>query len=444
MAPGLYRRRMRPAGSDEARDNPIADGSDDQRDQWDGRALPKGVMVVGMHRGGTSAVAGALCGAGFSLGGQDAMPAHDENPLGFFELESTAAINDRLLAAAGGSWDHPPPSDAVAAISDLANSTLGPRVDQLAREASPAPLVVKDPRTSVLIGVWAPLIGPVLRPTAVIRNPFETALSLASRDGFSIAAGLALWEFNWTSLLQGLEDQAVYVVRYEQLLTDKSVLTGLLQWTQDVLPSPLAARVQPDTTFPIRSDLRRSRGSDSDFRDFATCSQVQLWKYLSELDSGEIRFKSPPDLRQIGSGSLVTLRRDAEARRAVRAAHEQIETLSARERDLEATIAKLRDAVEDQSREATDLQVVVESMRATHAAAEEALSEQHLRFEHLLEEAERAAEQARASSVCTHGRLVATVAELEAMRASQAWRIGSFVTRSARRLRRLIPKAGAG
>jgi hypothetical protein len=68
-----------------------------------------GVLVLGMHRSGTSALAGALEAMGFDLGPEDdVMPADIGNPEGYFELLSVVRANDDLLARFGGRWDSPP------------------------------------------------------------------------------------------------------------------------------------------------------------------------------------------------------------------------------------------------------------------------------------------------------------------------------------------------
>ena len=66
------------------------------------QAAPRALLVLGMHRSGTSAVAGALRLAGVDLGADLMAPAAD-NPKGFFEHAGVVAIHDRLLQALGRS-----------------------------------------------------------------------------------------------------------------------------------------------------------------------------------------------------------------------------------------------------------------------------------------------------------------------------------------------------
>src|SRR6202035_3342517 len=70
---------------------------------------PCGVVVLGMHRSGTSAFAGTLSRAGFFAGkNADLLPAASDNRNGFFERFDVNGLNNELLAELGGAWDSPP------------------------------------------------------------------------------------------------------------------------------------------------------------------------------------------------------------------------------------------------------------------------------------------------------------------------------------------------
>ena len=60
--------------------------------------------MLGMHRSGTSALAGALHLTGFDLG-QNIMPPADENPKGFFENQHIVDLNDRILEELFTFWN---------------------------------------------------------------------------------------------------------------------------------------------------------------------------------------------------------------------------------------------------------------------------------------------------------------------------------------------------
>ena len=60
-------------------------------------------VVLGMHRSGTSSVAGALTLLG-AAAPRTLMQAAADNPTGFWESEKITEFNDEVLHAAGSSW----------------------------------------------------------------------------------------------------------------------------------------------------------------------------------------------------------------------------------------------------------------------------------------------------------------------------------------------------
>src|SRR5438445_10817462 len=67
------------------------------------------VIVLGMHRGGTSATTRLVNLLGVPLGDVgDRMQANEENPRGYWESATLTAFNDELLESLGGHWTAPP------------------------------------------------------------------------------------------------------------------------------------------------------------------------------------------------------------------------------------------------------------------------------------------------------------------------------------------------
>ena len=66
------------------------------------------VLVIGMHRSGTSVLAAATSTLGLSTGRGQMMSSHADNPVGFWEVQALTTINEKLLAALGGNWRRPP------------------------------------------------------------------------------------------------------------------------------------------------------------------------------------------------------------------------------------------------------------------------------------------------------------------------------------------------
>ena len=152
------------------------------------------ILVLGMHRSGTSMVARLLnmMGAYFAPEGIST-GVNQENPKGFWERRDVRALNDMMLHSAGADW-HRLSGFSLEKVPE-------PSLAQFKREAAKIildmdahrPWFLKEPRLCVLAPLWLELLEfPVC--VLVNRSPLEVAKSLEMRNGFPLALGLALWE----------------------------------------------------------------------------------------------------------------------------------------------------------------------------------------------------------------------------------------------------------
>jgi len=144
------------------------------------------IVVLGMHRSGTSCVTRMLNHCGVDLGTNVLDVASVSNMAGKWEARPAVEINDALLHASGGSWDNPPaevhPDEAALASMRDFLATLAPsRVSGW-----------KDPRTVLTFQHWKQQLGSY-RIVACLRHPRSVAESLAKREGWPLERGLELW-----------------------------------------------------------------------------------------------------------------------------------------------------------------------------------------------------------------------------------------------------------
>jgi hypothetical protein len=150
------------------------------------------VLVLGMHRSGTSSVAGAL----IRLGGaapRNLLPPQLDNPKGFWESSVLVTLNDDILAAGGSDWQDWRAFDP-ARIDPPARLALHARArSALADEFGDASLpIVKDPRMCRLMPFWSSVFKEAewsVRPVLPLRSPLEVALSLNRRNGIPLIRG---------------------------------------------------------------------------------------------------------------------------------------------------------------------------------------------------------------------------------------------------------------
>lgn len=210
------------------------------------------VVVLGMHRSGTSALTRMLALAGAALPRKLLVP-RAENPRGFWESIDVLALNERLLHGLGASWSNPPGSDAVAPHDraaferDLAvylrNEFGGRRTG-----------VLKDPRMALLASTWRDALAACgYRPVFVVpvRHPLEVARSLAARDGLALLDGIALWD--------------AYMSRIERFATGARDVVFMR--SGDVLRDWRAALARIDAAFGLRLDLDAAAAEAATFLD---------------------------------------------------------------------------------------------------------------------------------------------------------------------------------
>lgn len=153
------------------------------------------LVVLGMHRSGTSSVAGALALLG-ARAPQTLMQPAEDNPKGFWESEVLAGLNDRLLAAGGSTW-HDWRRFDLATVGDALHAFRAEAADKLASEFGQAELIVlKDPRICRLFNFWRGVLeGGGYRVVVVspLRPPAEVAASLMARNAMSRSHALRLW-----------------------------------------------------------------------------------------------------------------------------------------------------------------------------------------------------------------------------------------------------------
>lgn len=223
------------------------------------------VLILGMHRSGTSAVASVVEKLGLDPGHGTQWAVESANPRGLHEWLETVEFDDEWLARLGGAW-WAPPRVGPSAWRDLDILDL-----EMARKRleyfSPAfkDWYVKDPRISLLLPLWDRLLLREYPAIVVVRSPQAVATSLRLRSGINPTRALSLWAEYYRAILSTLGGRKTIVVDYEQMLADPDETVEAIAafvaggTTSGIAPSSTEARDQLDAS------LRRSSeeaGSD--------------------------------------------------------------------------------------------------------------------------------------------------------------------------------------
>lgn len=181
------------------------------------------LVIAGMHRSGTSALARSCNLLGVDLGSKF-IPTRPDNASGFWEDASVKDADDLALAAHGLLWDdvHPMPEPWTDGFG--AEDVRARLLETLATLAAGRVLCgVKDPRISRLLPLWLPLferlgVTPVF--LIALRDPGEVATSLERRERLAPARSQLLWlRYNLEAELHTRGHRRAFVC-FDDLLRD--------------------------------------------------------------------------------------------------------------------------------------------------------------------------------------------------------------------------------
>jgi hypothetical protein len=247
------------------------------------------VLVVGMHRSGTSAIAGALAELGLqTVRPDDRMDWPQSNPE-HWESLSLGLHNEGLLAEQGGSWDAPPEAGNGLAPEPGPSGPTSSAAVLAAAYPGDTPAVWKDPRLCLLLPHWREVIHAPLTVVLVWRSPWAVARSLHQRDGMSQLSGIALWEWYNRAALGGLDGAATFVIDYEKVVESPQTSLGpLLAWLTSQPPlAGAAAEWDADrATASIAAGLRHQPGGRPPEDDALLPGQQGLVDLLAGLEGG--------------------------------------------------------------------------------------------------------------------------------------------------------------
>lgn len=193
------------------------------------------LLVLGMHRSGTSAASGALQGLGVFLG-RTVSPPGPANPRGYFENTRTMMLHEELLAALGRSWDDPRPLPEGWTGEEVVAPWQARLRAVLEEEFGKAPLWgVKDPRLCRLLPLWLPTLaaaGVTAKAVLVLRHPLAVAASNGRRTGMPREQALELWLSHLLAAERDSRELPRAPLSYGELLRD---WRGELQRVRDAL-----------------------------------------------------------------------------------------------------------------------------------------------------------------------------------------------------------------
>lgn len=321
------------------------------------------LLIAGMHRSGTSPLAGlyALMGADI---GRSIRPAAADNPKGFFENERIVLAHDQLFSELGHAWDmdKPPSGWRQTSAAARAKRALKHILSDEFDAAAPVWLV-KDPRLSLLLPIWLDIAreeGRKVHVVVALRHPEAIAGSLQAREGMPFAHAINLTTAYLQALQSTLESVPARAVVYDALLASPDqALEKLNEAAGGIFPSPDAGQTDEACAFltaSLRNNTVHKPASDAGVV-FARCVQDRgavlasqaLRAYFTALHGVEPAATDPAEqaayVRQL---QLVRTRRNLQYKSArARAKDEPSQHTRMLENTLQLTEYLLANAQED-------------------------------------------------------------------------------------------------
>lgn len=265
------------------------------------------VLVLGMHRSGTSALTGIFERLG-AVQAKTQLPANKANPRGYGESKKLMMFHDRLLKEAGSSWDD------WSEFNPSWNKTrrskaMGEELRSvMAKEYGDAELiVVKDPRICRFATYWTEEVakaGDHISVVMIVRNPLEVAQSLYERDGMPVARGMMLWlrhVLDAEFMSRGLPR---CILSYSNVLDDwRSQMSRIEDQTGITWPKR-SPTTELDVDQFLDGGLRRQRVAEPDLFKKTTAPEWvrDAYRIFNKIaDTGEVTEKQYRDLDYLRS-----------------------------------------------------------------------------------------------------------------------------------------------
>ncbi|MCT8974617.1 sulfotransferase family protein [Microbaculum marinisediminis] len=197
---------------------------------------PHIVIVIGMHRSGTSLAAEMLTRLG-AWTRDRLLEANEFNPRGYWEDADLVGLHDTILATLDRSWG------GIRASLPMPDGWLdNPAITEPRREleafiragveaANGTPWMVKDPRVCRLLPLWQAIAddcGIRLAGVLCARAPDAVAASLEKRDDLPRAFGRLLWLVNNVDALTAGRDLVGASISYDRWFTAPATQAAIL------------------------------------------------------------------------------------------------------------------------------------------------------------------------------------------------------------------------
>ncbi|WP_419759295.1 sulfotransferase family protein [Acidisoma sp.] len=226
------------------------------------------VLIMGMHRSGTSMLARLLAAEGLPLGVTLLNRGRRDNVHGYWEQAEIVHIHEALLDGFDRTWHGPngrralPEGWLASGDTHMAKRRLMAIVKREITEADGL-WGFKDPRTLCFLPLWREIIAELsLDPVFILaaRAPAAVAASLMRRNRLRRDSAEAMWAANTITVLGQVGDELAAVIDYDDWFTRPDAIAGHLREVLG-LPRARAPGLVPPIAALIDPNLRHHQGA---------------------------------------------------------------------------------------------------------------------------------------------------------------------------------------
>ncbi len=242
------------------------------------------ILILGMHRSGTSALTRVvnLFGADLSEG---LIPPKPSNVTGFWEAQSIFQIHNELLKSFGLMWHDYLPLPRDWEKSAAALEARNKLVEYLQAEFSASRLfAVKDPRLCRLLPLWLDALKEFgAEPLFLFcyRSPLEVAASLYARDQIPWDTSLHLWIRSYLEAEAATRNHRRLFMAYDDLMRDWRPVMKAISASFDIDWTRPFEEAEPDVDSFLSDSHRHHTEIDFELVDDRTTRQLLRAMYAA-------------------------------------------------------------------------------------------------------------------------------------------------------------------
>jgi len=316
------------------------------------------IVVLGMHRSGTSTMTRALQAMGVELGSRLMPPVEGVNDKGFWEDLDLNLLNIEVLGALNRDWHYLAPV-AENFVELLCGKGFLSRAEELLRrKIGQSPVFgFKDPRVTILLPFWQRVFALCdidVSYVLALRNPVSVAKSLARREHFEFRKSTLLWLGHVLSMMRcTMGAKRRILVDYDRLVqapgSELQRVAGRLNLVLD--PAELQKYERDFLSIELRHSLHDAQ--DLSGGDFAMPLVIGLYPLLQSAASDTLDIDAPVLTRQVNDASDEFARHQYYLSQ-MDVMYQRSQSASRDMSDRDAQISALRRAIEEAQEQTSD------------------------------------------------------------------------------------------